>query len=315
MTSTPPTAGRQQGAAHGILNIHKPPGMASFAVVSLVRRLTGVRRVGHAGTLDPAAEGVLPICLGQATRVVEHLVDAPKTYRARVHLGVVTDTYDSDGAVTATADASAVTASRIEASLARLRGRIQQVPPMFSAVKHQGTPLYRLARAGQCVERRPRTVSIHRLELREYTPPVATLEVECGRGAYVRTLAHDLGERLGCGAHLAGLIRLRSGPFRLEEAVSLGEVRRAAQDGAWRDLLYAADFVLLDWWAAILAEEHTSDVLEGRGLLLSPLRPERLAGLAPGAPCRAYSVEGRFLAILRYRGGALWHPERVFPAV
>ena len=297
---------------HGMLNLNKPPGMASFAVVSLVRRLTGVRRVGHAGTLDPAAQGVLPICLGQATRVVEHLVDSPKTYRAQVRLGAATDTYDATGTVTATADPSDVTEQQIQDALLPYRGRIQQLPPMYSALKHEGTPLYQLARAGQTVERKPRSVTIHRLELLEYAPPLLTLDVECGRGAYIRTLAHDLGQHLGCGAHLASLIRIKAGLFLLEDALSLDDFRQAVREGVWQEFLHATDSVLIDWWAAILGEEHTRDVLEGRAFHLTPLRPERLMGLAPGAPCRAYSADGRFLAILRYGGGRFWHPSKVF---
>jgi tRNA pseudouridine55 synthase len=299
-------------SVHGILNLNKPPGITSFSVVSLVRRLTGVRRVGHAGTLDPAAQGVLPVCLGQATRLAENLMDSPKMYRARIHLGVATDTYDAEGTVTNSADASGVTEGDIRAALPVYTGRIQQVPPMYSALKHQGVPLYRLARAGQTVERAPRTVAIYRLELLEYAPPLLTLELECGRGAYVRTLAHDLGQHLGCGAHLSALTRTRSGPFLLEQSLTLDDLRRAALEGRWHESLHASDSVVLDWWAAVLGREHTDEITQGRGIRLTPLSAERVVGLPPGTPCRAYSSDGRFLAILRYRGEQLWHPARVF---
>jgi tRNA pseudouridine55 synthase len=301
-------------SVHGILNLNKPPGMTSFSVVGIVRRLTGVRRVGHAGTLDPAADGVLPICLGQATRLAEHVVNAPKTYRARIHLGVVTDTYDTEGTVTARADPSGVTQEDIRAALPLFTGRIQQLPPMYSALKHQGTPLYRLARAGQTVERAPRTVSIYRLELVECEPPLLAVEIECGRGAYVRSLAHDLGQHLGCGAHLAALTRTKSGPFLLEWALTLEDFRQAAQEGGWREFLHATDSVLAGWWAAVLGREHADDVMQGRTVPLTPLAPERVAGLPPGTPCRAYSTDGRFLAILHYRGEQSWHPAKVFTA-
>ena len=297
--------------ADGILNVNKPRGMASFAVVSLVRRLTGVRRVGHAGTLDPIADGVLPICLGRATRAVEYLVDAPKAYRAAIRLGVATDTYDSEGAVTETADPSGVIPEEVETALGRFVGEIQQLPPMYSALKHQGQPLYRYARAGKTVPRQPRTVAIYRLELLRFAPPVVEIELECGRGAYVRTLAHDLGQQLGCGAHLTGLTRLRSGPFTVEEAIDLDQLRDAAREDAWQELLHPIDRVLESWHAALLGQEHTLDVRQGRLLLLTPVRQE-LADLPPDTPCRAYSEEGEFLAILRYRGSGRWHPERVF---
>lgn len=300
--------------ANGILNVNKPSGMASFAVVSLVRRLTGVRRVGHAGTLDPIAVGVLPICLGHATRIVEYLVSAPKTYHAAIRLGVATDTYDSEGAVVATADASGVTPDDLETALSDFVGQIEQMPPMYSAIKFEGQPLYRYARAGKTVPRQARTVTIHRLELRRFTPPVAEVELEVGRGAYVRTLAHDLGERLGCHAHLEGLTRLRSGPFSLDDAIELDELREAERQDTWQELLYPVDRVLESWYAALLGEQHTLDVCQGRLLVLTPVRKE-FTDLALDTPCRAYSHEGEFLAILRYRGASRWHPERVFAAL
>ncbi len=300
--------------ASGILNVNKPRGMASFAVVSLVRRLTGVRRVGHAGTLDPMADGVLPICLGHATRIVEYLVDAPKTYHAAIRLGVATDTYDSEGAVVATADPSGVTQEDVETALSHFAGQIQQLPPLYSALKYEGQPLYRYARAGKTVPRQERTVTIHRVELLRFAPPVAEVELEVGRGAYVRTLAHDLGERLGCRAHLERLTRLRSGPFSLDDAIEPDELREAARQDAWQKLLYPADRVLEAWYAALLGEQHTLDVCRGRLLVLTPVRQE-VIGLALDTPCRAYSHEGDFLAILRYQGAGRWHPEKVFAAL
>ena len=297
--------------ADGILNINKPPGMVSFAVVSLVRRVTGIRRVGHAGTLDPIADGVLPICIGRATRIVEYLVDAPKSYRARIRLGVTTDTYDSEGATIATADPSDVTLQELEAALLPFVGEIQQQPPMYSALKYEGQPLYRYARAGKEVPREMRTVSIYRLDLLRYAPPVVELELECGRGAYVRSLAHDLGQQLGCGAHLVGLTRFKSGPFSLEDAMSPDQFEEMAGEHAWPQLLNPVDRVLESWQAALLGEEHTSEARRGRSLLLTPTRQDS-QDLALDTLCRAYSHEGEFLAILRYRGTGLWHPEKVF---
>ena len=295
----------------GILNINKPRGMTSFAVVSLVRRLTGIKRVGHAGTLDPIADGVLPVCLGHATRIVDYLVSAPKTYHATIRLGAATDTYDSEGAVTATGDPTGITQQEVEAALVGFVGQIQQLPPMYSALKHQGQPLYRYARAGKTAPRQERTVTIHRLDLARFAPPLVEIELEVGRGAYVRTLAYDLGEQLGCHAHLETLTRLRSGPFSLEDAISLDELREAAERGTWQELLYAPDRVLESWYAALFGEEHSRDICQGRLVVLAPVRPE-LADLDVDTPCRAYSHEGEFLAILRYRGASRWHPEKVF---
>ena len=298
----------------GILNINKPRGMASFGVVRVVRRLTGIRKVGHAGTLDPIADGVLPICIGSATRMVEHIVSAPKAYRATIRLGEATDSYDSEGKVTAVGDPGGVTRDELEKVLQTSIGDIQQQPPMFSALKHKGQPLYKYARAGKTVHRDHRTVSIYSLKLLDFEVPLVEIELEVGRGAYVRTLAHDLGELLGCHAHLQSLTRTRSGPFSVANACTLEQLEEAATAGDWERLLHAPDSVLESWHAALLGEEHTRDVRIGRMLVLEPVRPE-LNQLDVETPCRAYSHEGEFLAILRYRGAGRWHPERVFAAL
>ena len=307
----------------GILNVNKPKGWSSFDVVALVRRLVreavrhgGRFRVGHAGTLDPAAEGVLPVCIGQATRIIEYLIEEPKTYRARVRLGTSTDTYDAWGTVTRTGDPSSVTRDQAEQALSAFVGEIWQVPPMYSALKRDGVPLYRYARAGLEVERQPRRVVVGRVELLAFEPPLLDIEVECGRGAYIRTLAHDLGERLGCGAHLENLLRTGIGHFRLEEAVTPDLLRRSFKEGQWPDLLWAPDAALLNWPAAIMGERNERLSRMGRALDL-PLTPAaRQRGLARGVGCRAYSLAGHLVAVLRYEGqGGLWRPEKVFAAV
>jgi len=297
----------------GIFNINKPRGVTSFKVVKTVRRLTGVKKVGHAGTLDPIADGVLPVCVGQATRVVDHIVNQPKAYRATIKLGEATDSYDSEGTVTATGDPSSVTQAEIEAALPAFVGEIQQLPPMYSALKYQGQPLYAYARAGKTVERKPRTVRVSSLTLLAFEPPFVRVEMEVGRGAYVRTIAHDLGEKLGCHAHLQELTRTRSGPFFLEDAIGLEELERAAEHGELEEVLQPADLALEGWNAAILGAEHTREARSGRVLVLTPVS----AGIAPelGSPCRAYSSKGDFLAVLRYRGSGRWHPENVFAAL
>ena len=296
----------------GILNVNKPRGMTSFAVVSLVRRLTGIRRVGHAGTLDPIADGVLPICLGPATRVVDYIVSQPKLYRATVRLGVGTDTYDSEGEVVATGDPSGVSRDDVEQALAGFVGEIQQMPPMYSALKYHGQPLYKYARAGKTVPRKERTVRVYRLELLKFDSPVVEIELEVGKGAYVRSIAHDVGEQLGCHAHMEQLTRVRSGPFTLDSAMQLGELEAAAERGDWEALLLPADRVLESWHAALLGEPHSQDVRQGQLLVLTPVSSKRID---LDTPCRAYSEDGEFLAILRYRGANRWHPEKVFSAL
>ncbi len=295
----------------GILNINKPPGMTSFAVVRKIRYLTKIKKVGHAGTLDPIAEGVLPICLGSATRLVEHVVSAPKAYRATIRLGAATDSFDSEGEVTAEGDPSGVTREQVETALQGFVGEIKQLPPMFSALKHHGQPLYRYARAGKTVEREERTVSVYSLQLLDFETPLVQIDLEVGKGTYVRTIAHDLGELLGCYGHLQALTRTRSGPFDVEDATTLKQFEEAAERGDWEQYVYPADWVLESWHAALLGDEHTRDVRSGQLLVLSHIRPE-FNQLELDTPCRAYSAQGEFVAILRYRGAGRWHPAKVF---
>lgn len=299
----------------GIFNIDKPAGWTSFQVVSLVRRLSGVRRVGHAGTLDPSATGVLVVCLGQATRLIEYMMAATKVYRAEVRLGITTDTLDATGKPLCQADPSNIDRRQVEEALADFVGEIDQVPPMFSALKHNGEPLYRYARAQRQVERQARRVTIHRLQLLAFQPPLATIEVECGKGTYIRALAHDLGQQLGCGAHLAALARLQVGPFTLADACSLPELEAAFQEGRWQSLLHPADAALPSWPAVTLSEAQEKAVRFGQCLAADSLDPSPAQAVENGQLCRAYSPRGQLVAILRYDADALlWRPAKVFAA-
>ena len=290
----------------GILNVNKPAGLTSFKVVAAVRRHSGEKRVGHAGTLDPDATGVLPVCIGKATRVVEYLSETDKSYRAIVRLGVATDTYDASGTVTGTADASGVTREQVEAALGAFRGRIQQTPPMFSALKSAGRPLYALAREGKTVERKMRAVTIHRLNLTGWDPPELTLEIDCSKGTYIRSLAHDLGEALGCGAHLKTLVRTRAGPFAIEDTVSLEEAIEAFETGDGETLLAPIDSVLGNMAPVTLTAEEVDAVVKGQVLVREP-------GEDAGRYRRAYGPEGAFVAVLhRDKESGLWRPRKVF---
>jgi len=211
----------------GILNLLKPPGMTSHDVVSVVRRVLGIKKVGHTGTLDPGVAGVLPICVGRATRLAEFIAGEDKAYRAEITFGVTTDTQDSFGTVLTEADAGHLGKGDIAYAVTKFQGPIMQVPPMVSAVKVDGKRLYELAREGVEVERQARPVTIHRLQLLDFRPgprPVAFVDVVCSKGTYIRTLAHDLGQVLGVGAHMSYLVRTRSGPFTLEQAATLEEL-------------------------------------------------------------------------------------------
>jgi tRNA pseudouridine55 synthase len=292
----------------GILNIDKPSGMTSHAVVARLRHLSGQRRVGHAGTLDPDATGVLPVCLGKATRVIEFFSDAVKIYRACIELGTATDTYDASGKVTSLCNASGIDRQMVETALEDFRGSIEQTPPMFSALKHRGQPLYRLARAGITVARPSRTVTIHRLELLSCEFPEVTLEIECSKGTYIRSLAHDLGVSLKCGAHLKNLVRTRNGMFDITGASGLSVVEEAFAAGNAAGLLYPVDSVLQDMERLDLDGPAALAVSMGKAL------PDILP---PGASAdeyrRAYWPDGRFLAVLYYdREESAWRPKKVF---
>ena len=290
----------------GILNIYKPAGRTSYSIVAMVKRLSGERRVGHAGTLDPDATGVLPVCLGKATRVTEFLTDAVKAYRAEIELGIATDTYDSTGKIIQRGDFSGISREHLETALASFRGPIQQMPPMYSALKHKGKPLYELARVGIQVERKARPVEINDLELTDWQPPLATLEVVCSKGTYIRSLAHDLGQYLGCGAILKSLTRLRCGGFDIKDAISISQLEDAFYHGYWRNFVYPPDVVLLQW-ASMIVGDSTSE------LIRNGTNVDYLASNSPPeGRCRAYTSEGRFLGVLYFDPvSKQWQPKKV----
>jgi len=295
----------------GIINVNKPVGETSFTIVALVKRLSGVRRVGHAGTLDPAASGVLPICLGQGTRVVPFLMAASKCYRAQIQLGVTTDTDDASGQIIQQGDPSGIDRRQVESALSSFCGVIEQVPPRYSAVKHQGRPLYQLARAGIMVERHSRPARIYRLELLDFQSPVVTVEVECGKGTYIRAVARDLGQLLGCGASLKSLARLRCGLFDISGAVSVPQLVTAFRYGYWSRLVYPIDIVLSQWLAMVVSDETGRLISQGRPVTLGKDSSSALSGAENR--CRVYTPEGSFLGIVRFDTEAsAWQPEKVF---
>jgi tRNA pseudouridine55 synthase len=284
--------------------------MTSHDVVDAVRRMAGQRKVGHAGTLDPMATGVLLLCLGQATRVAEYLMAGRKRYRATVVLGTSTDTYDAEGEITHSGGRTDFDLSEIEIALSRFVGRTEQVPPMYSALKKDGQPLHKLARQGQVVERAPRPVVIDQLELLDWSPPSLILELTCSPGTYVRSLAHDLGQELGSGAHLAALVRLASGRFTLAEAVSLQRLEEAFRHQQEERYLLPLDEAFLDWPALILGTADARRVTQGQSVSkVSPSGSQEVGQ----ALSRAYGPDGDFLAIMTYdSASAQWRPKKVF---
>jgi len=297
----------------GILIVDKPVGPTSHDIVALVRRLAATKRVGHGGTLDPFAGGVLPVFLGRATRMLEYHLGDPKSYRATVCFGASSTTDDLDGELTPL-DQPAPDRATVEAALEAFRGRITQVPPAYSAIKVAGRRAYALARAGEPPVLAPRQVTIERLELVAWDDtdparPIATIEVDCSAGTYIRALARDLGRAVGSAAYLGGLVRTASGPFRLAEAHPLEEIRAAAAAGpdALAALLLRADAGLEAWPALTLAPHELAAIAQGR--LVRPA-----AGLPvapPGTRFRVLDGEGRLAAIAVVRDGRL-APEKVF---
>jgi len=302
-------APRRDKPLSGILNVDKPSGITSHDVVDEIRRLAGQRKVGHAGTLDPMATGVLLVCLGHATRVAEYLMQGRKRYRATIVLGTTTDTYDGDGAIVSSGGASDFSHSEIEAALTRFVGRIEQVPPMYSAIKRKGRPLYELARQGKTVERAPRPVEIDAIDLFDWTTPTLSIEVACSPGTYIRSLAHDLGQQLGGGAYLDTLVRLSSGRFALEDATSLERLAEAFEHGQEARYLLPLDEAFLDWPAAIVGAEAGRRIVHGQAVNLEGC----LSSDAGGMMARAYDLEGTFLAILSQDSeSGQWRPKKVF---
>ncbi|MCL4295024.1 MAG: tRNA pseudouridine(55) synthase TruB [Anaerolineae bacterium] len=295
----------------GLLNINKPKGITSHDVVNRVRRLAGQRRVGHAGTLDPMATGVLLVCLGQATRLIEYVMVGQKQYRATIRFGVITDTLDAEGQVTAINDSSSLSDTQLRTILPSFLGDIEQIPPLFSAIKQEGQPLYKRARAGKVVEVAPRRVAIHALTWVAWQPPDLILDVTCSAGTYIRSLARDLGQAAGPGAHLAELTRTASGPWQLAEAVSLEQLEReAAQNAsAWQRHLHPPDQAITHLPQVILTEEAVKHVQQGRQLQI-----EEAPYLENAGPIRAYTPDGDFLAILTSvdPSAKLWQPKKVF---
>jgi tRNA pseudouridine55 synthase len=289
----------------GLLLVDKPSGPTSHDVVAAIRRGIHATRVGHAGTLDPLATGLLVICLGAATRLSEYLAGKDKRYQARIRLGQATTTYDAQGAVTATS-AVLPDEAAVRKALAGFLGPQLQVPPQFSAIKRGGQKAYEVARRGETLALEPRPVEFYSLDLVAWEPPDCTVEVHCSAGTYVRSLAHDLGERLGCGAHLAALRRTASGSFGVEAAVPLEALQADMAAGAWRRHRLPPDAGLSDWPALHLTAEAAAHVLQGRPV---PLPPG-----SEGDHFRAYNPGGELIALLRAdtAAGVLW-PHKVFP--
>jgi len=286
---------------NGVLVIDKPRGWTSHDVVAWARKTLGLRKIGHGGTLDPLATGVLPLYLGEGTKLAPFNLEGVKGYVVTLKLGQETDTLDADGQITAEREVSC-TRQRVEEALGPFRGKIRQKPPLYSAVKHRGVPLYRRARAGETPEVGEREAVIHSLELTEFSPPRVTLEVLCGRGTYIRSLGADLGRSLGCGAHVVELRRTRSGKFTLDQALTVEEVSRRAEEGRLKEKILPLEEGVELEGRIRLDEKAALRVRRGQPLRRSDLPGGEWKGLRKGQRWGLFQTRGGLLAIAEAEG-------------
>jgi len=292
-----------QNTTSGVLVIDKPIGLTSHQVVQVIRRGTNIKRAGHTGTLDPRASGVLVVLIGPAVRLSEYISAEDKRYQATIKLGEKTDTYDGDGVITGTSEIN-VTREQFEESLSQFVGEIEQVPPPYSAVKVKGRHAYDMARNGEEVQLKPRIIQVHSLELVEWNPPEVVVDVHCSSGTYVRSLAYDLGEMLGCGANLIGLRRTKSGRFTLKDAQPLRKLSDAFENNSWfRYLIPAAD-ALSEWPSVTLTNEEVDLVRHGHRIPNHDLTDQMV---------RAITDQGELVALMELdKEAGEYQPKKVF---
>ncbi len=296
-----------KNAISGALVVDKPVGMTSHDVVQAIRNGTSLRRAGHTGTLDPRASGVLVILVGPAVRLSEYVSASDKRYQAIIRLGGTTDTFDAEGRVTPTKNPVDVTEEQFEEVLKTFVGEIEQTPPPYSAVKVQGRKAYEMARQGEEVDLAPRKITVHHLEVLEWTPPEVVIDVHCSSGTYVRSLANDLGIKLGCGAYLVGLRRTKSGRFSLRDSVPLRKLQEAFAAGNWYQYLIPAAEALGDWPAVELNPDEVEAVRHGHRAKVKEMPGERVRGV---------STQGELVALMDIitndDGSQEWQPKKVF---
>jgi tRNA pseudouridine55 synthase len=303
---------------NGLINILKPPGMTSHEVVIALRRLFNIQKIGHTGTLDPGAAGVLPMCIGQGTRVAEYLVNKPKKYRAEITFGISTETLDAGGKIVKKLPAVTIERYQIEEVLKSFLGEIKQIPPMVSALHYKGQRLYKLASEGKTVERKARRVYIYDITVVRYQekPPYPRLicDITCSKGTYVRSIAAEIGEKLGCGAYLSFLVRTASGPFQLENTYTLEEIKNMWERNDVSFLL-PLDYALEDIPALTVKEKAVPSIMNGL-----PLAPSGIFGGIGNNTLpsfvRLYAPNGTLLALGRYQrsenGDWYYKPQKVF---
>lgn len=289
----------------GVLIVDKPIGMTSHDVVQFIRRGTRINRAGHTGTLDPRASGVLVVLVGPAVRLSEFVSASDKRYQAVIKFGMTTSTFDTEGEITSRRPVD-ISYEELEEALSGFVGEFEQTPPIYSALKVKGKKAYELAREGKDVELEPRTITVHSLELLDWDPPEAVIDIQCSSGTYVRSLASDLGEKLGSGATLIGLRRTKNGRFTLREAISLRRLEESFQDGDWYKYLIPAAEALGDWHTVVVDVESIDKITHGHRIPGDP-------GLEHGLMARAVSEDGELVALIEFDAEtAEWQPRKVF---
>ena len=281
---------------NGIIVLNKPKGRTSHDMVSFLRRITGIKKIGHTGTLDPDATGVLPMCIGKATKAADMLTDSDKAYRTQLILGATTDTQDASGKVLTTS-AVDVTGEDIKKAVSKHIGEISQIPPMFSAIKKDGKKLYELARKGISVEREPRKVTVYGIKIIEIAGNAVTLDVDCSKGTYIRTLCEDIGNTLGCGAYMNTLVRTKSAGFTLNESYTVEDIERLSASGALEKAILPLDMIFKEYDGIELDERRAKRVKNGVRIAA----PEA----ENGKTYRVYDEKGAFLCVSECTDGEL----------
>ena len=293
----------------GIINVYKEKGFTSFDVVAKMRGILGQRKVGHTGTLDPAAEGVLPVCAGKGTRLCDMLTDHDKTYRATMLLGVVTDTQDTTGTILEEKDASHLTEEEVREAIMSFVGDYDQIPPMYSALKVDGKKLYELAREGKVIERKARPVTIHEIMIESMNLPEVVMSVSCSKGTYIRTLCNDIGEKLAVGGCMKELLRTKVGRFVLEETLTLSDLQKLKEEGRLEEAVFPLEAVFAEL-PEIRATEESLDKLMKNG---NPFRFKGIGPVSDGDAYRVYSMDGQFIGIYEYSEEKhMFYPRKIF---
>ena len=283
---------------HGVLNIYKEKGYTSHDVVAKLRGIVGQKKIGHTGTLDPDAVGVLPVCLGKATKLCDMLTDKNKTYETVILLGKVTDTQDISGEVLAENETSHLTEENVVNAVMSFVGDYMQIPPMYSALKVNGKKLYELAREGIEIERKARPVTILDIQIKEINLPRVKMEVSCSKGTYIRTLCHDIGDKLGCGACMEELIRTKVSRFEIQDSLTLGQVQELKESDRLEEILVPIDEMFDKYEAVALKEEFVSFAYNGNVFFPKHLKDH--IQLEDGKMVRVYDEKGQFIAIYKF---------------